>query len=62
MATVLEDCATERQRSVVRFLWTERLNAKNIFKEIFSVYVRKCLSPKGVVADVSLMTKRPKRK
>jgi hypothetical protein len=37
MATVLEECTTEEQRSVV-FLWTKGLTAKDIHKEMFSVY------------------------
>jgi hypothetical protein len=60
MATVLKDCTTEEQRPVVRFLWAKVLNAKDIHKEIFPVYDRKCLSRKAVhnlVANVSLMTK-----
>jgi transposase len=42
MATVLEE------RSVVRFLWAKGLNAKDINKEMFSVYGGKCLSRKAV--------------
>jgi hypothetical protein len=61
MATVLEDCTTEEHWSVVLFfLWAEGLNAKDIHKEMFPVYVGKCLSRKAVhnwVANVSLMTK-----
>jgi hypothetical protein len=34
--------------SVVRFLWTKGLNAKDIYKEMFSVYGGKCLSGKAV--------------
>jgi hypothetical protein len=37
MATVLEECTTEEQRSFVRFLWTKRLNSKDIHKEMFIV-------------------------
>jgi hypothetical protein len=48
MATVLEACITEEQRSVVRFLWAEGLNAKDIHKEMFPVYGGKCLSRKTV--------------
>jgi hypothetical protein len=44
MATLLEVCTTEEQRYVVRFLWAKRRNGKGIHKEIFSVYVGKCLS------------------
>jgi hypothetical protein len=32
MATVLEDCDTEEQRSVVRFLSAKGLNTKDILK------------------------------
>jgi hypothetical protein len=64
IATVLEECTTGEQRSVVRFLWAKGLNAKDIHKEMFPVYVWKCLSRKAVhncVANFSLMTKRLKR-
>jgi hypothetical protein len=64
MATVL-GCTTEEQRSVVRFLWAEGLNAKDIYKEMFPVYGVKRLSRKAVhnwVTNVSLMTKRLKRR
>jgi hypothetical protein len=30
-----EDCTTQDQRSVVRFLWARGLNAKDIHKECF---------------------------
>jgi hypothetical protein len=48
MATVHEECINEEQRSVVRFLWAKRLNAKDIYEEMFSVYGGKCLSRKVV--------------
>jgi hypothetical protein len=32
MATVLEECTTEEQRSVVLFLWAKGLKAKDIHK------------------------------
>jgi hypothetical protein len=38
MATVLEECTTEEQRSVVLLLWAKGLDAKDINKEIFPVY------------------------
>jgi hypothetical protein len=41
-------CVTEEQRSVVRFLWAERLNAKDTHKEMFPIYGVKCLSRKAV--------------
>jgi hypothetical protein len=66
MATVLEKRITEEQRSVVLFvLWAKGFSAKDINKEIFPVYGRKCLSRKAVhswVADVSLMTNKLKRR
>jgi hypothetical protein len=37
MTTVLEECTTEEQRSFVRFLWTKKLDAKDIHKEMFPV-------------------------
>jgi hypothetical protein len=48
MATVLGDCNTEEQLSVVRFLWSKGLNTKDIHKEMFPVYGGKCLSRKAV--------------
>jgi hypothetical protein len=47
VATVLEECITKGQPSVVCFLWT-RLNAKDIHKEMFLVYGGKCASCKEV--------------
>jgi hypothetical protein len=66
--TVLEVYTTEEQRSVVRFLWTKGLNAKEIHNEMFPFYCEKCLSRKEVrnwvenVANISLMTKKLKRR
>jgi hypothetical protein len=38
MATILKDCTTEEQRSVIRLLlWAKGLNAKDIHKEMFLV-------------------------
>jgi hypothetical protein len=62
---LLQGYTTEEQLSVLRFLWTKELNAKDIHKEMFLVYVGKCWSRKAAnswVADVSLKTKRLKRK
>jgi hypothetical protein len=42
MATVHEECITEEQRSAVRFLWANELNAKDIHKEMFPTYGGKC--------------------
>jgi hypothetical protein len=38
MATELQRCITEEQRSVVRFLWEKWLDVKDIHKEMFPVY------------------------
>jgi hypothetical protein len=65
MSTVLEEYIREEQRSLVPFLWEEGLNTKDIHKAMFPVYDGKCLSHKAVqnrVADISLMTKRLKRR
>jgi hypothetical protein len=48
MATVLEECITEEQRSVVLYFVGKRLNAKDIHKEMFPVYGGKFLSRKAV--------------
>jgi hypothetical protein len=49
MATVLEECITKKQRSIVRFfVWAKGLDAKAIHKEMFPVYGGKCLSRKAV--------------
>jgi hypothetical protein len=48
MTTVIEVCTTEEQRSVVCFLWTKGLNAKDSHKEMFPVYDEKRLSRKAV--------------
>jgi hypothetical protein len=44
MVTVLDECNTEEQCSVVHSLWEEGLNTKNIHEEMFPVYGSKCLS------------------
>jgi hypothetical protein len=40
MATVPEEYPTEEQRSIVRFLWTEGHNAKDILKKCFLFTMR----------------------
>jgi hypothetical protein len=45
---MLEGYPTEEQRFVVRFLWTEKLSAKDIHKEMFPFYGGKCLLRKAV--------------
>jgi hypothetical protein len=65
LPTVLEACTTEEQSSVMRFLCAKELNAKDIHKEIFTVYSGKYLSRNAVhswMTNVSLMTKRFKRR
>jgi hypothetical protein len=60
LATVLEECTTKQQRSVVRFLWAKILNSQDIHKEIFSLYGGMCLLCKAVhnlEANVSLMNR-----
>jgi hypothetical protein len=47
MATVLEDCIAEKQRSVVRFFTGKRTLRKEITKEMFPVFGGKCLSRKA---------------
>jgi hypothetical protein len=37
MVTVLEDCTTEEQCSVVYFLWAKELNANDIHRELFTL-------------------------
>jgi hypothetical protein len=44
----VEGYTTEEQLSVMRFLWVKVLSAKDIHKEIFLVYIGKCLSRKAV--------------
>jgi hypothetical protein len=41
-------CNTKEQHSVVHFLWSKGLNAKDIHKEVFPVYSGKCLLHKAV--------------
>jgi hypothetical protein len=48
MATVLEECIAEEQRSVVSFFWKKGLNAKDTHKDMFPVYGGKSLSFKVV--------------
>jgi hypothetical protein len=43
MATMLDECTSQEQRSVVHLLWEKGLNAKDIHKEMFPVYSGKCL-------------------
>jgi hypothetical protein len=52
MATMLVECITEEQRSVVHFLWPMGLNAKDIHKEMFPVYGGKLLLCKVVYNHV----------
>jgi transposase len=56
--TVLEECTTKEQDSVVRLLWAKGLNAKDIHKEIFSVFGGKCLSLKTIHIWVEKFSQR----
>jgi hypothetical protein len=47
MVTMLEVYNTEEQRSIVRFLWAKRVDAKDMRKEIFPVYCGMCLLHKA---------------
>jgi hypothetical protein len=38
MVNVLKECTTKKQRSVVPFMWAKGLNAKDINKEMLTVY------------------------
>ncbi|GBN31124.1 hypothetical protein AVEN_161369-1, partial [Araneus ventricosus] len=46
MATALEECTLEEQRSVARFLQAKGITSTNIQKKIFSAYSENCLSVK----------------
>jgi transposase len=48
MVTVLEECTTPQQGSVVHFLWAKGPNAKDIQKKMFPLYAGKCLLCKAV--------------
>jgi hypothetical protein len=48
MAAPLSECTTLEQRSVVRFLWAEGMESKNIHKEMLPIYGEKCLSCQAV--------------
>jgi hypothetical protein len=48
MTTVLEGCTTKKQSYIARFMRVKVLNAKYIHKEMFPVYVGKCLQRKAV--------------
>jgi hypothetical protein len=53
MATILEDYTTEELRAVVRSLWEKgRLYAKDIHKEMSSVYCEKRLPCTAVLSCV----------
>jgi hypothetical protein len=47
MATTLDKCTSQEQRSVVHFLWAKGLNAKDIHKEMFPIYSGTCLLRKA---------------
>jgi hypothetical protein len=43
MVTVLEECSTEEQSSIVRFSGAKGLDVQHTHKEMFPVYGGKCL-------------------
>jgi hypothetical protein len=51
MATVFECVILKSSGLLCVFLWAKGLNAKNVHKEIFSVYGGKCLSCKAFHVD-----------
>jgi transposase-like protein len=60
MATMREECNTEKDRSVVR-LWAKKkkkLNAKGIHEETVLVYDGKCLSRKTIHTWVEKFSQR----
>jgi hypothetical protein len=58
MTTVLEDCTTEKQLSVVLLFADKRLNMKDIHVEMFPVSGVKCLPRKAVHNRVEKHGKR----
>jgi hypothetical protein len=48
MVTLLEDAVLKSGDLLCRFLWAKGLNAKDIYKEMFNVYVGQCVSRKAV--------------
>ena len=48
MAATLSTCTKLEQRGVVRFLWTKNMEAKDIHKEMLSMYGEHCLSRQAV--------------
>jgi hypothetical protein len=46
--TVLDECTTEEQSSIMRYFCGKRLNAKDSHREMFPVYDGKCLPRKAV--------------
>jgi hypothetical protein len=58
MATVLEGRTIEKQRSVLIFLWTKGLSAKDIHNEMLPAYGGKCLSRKAIRKWVEKRGKR----
>jgi hypothetical protein len=67
MVTVLEECTTEEQRHIVRFLWAKGLSKNDIHKKCFLYKVGSICGVKRFtggsrnVVDVSLMKKFKRR-
>jgi len=49
MAAPLSTCTTIEQRGVVRFLWSKKMEAKDIHKEMLPMYSEHCLSRQAVL-------------
>ena len=49
MAAPLNTCTMIEQRGVVRFLWAKDMAAKDIHKEMLSMYDEHCLSHQTVL-------------
>jgi len=49
MAAPLNTCTTIEQRGIVRFLWEKDMAAKDIQKEMLSMYGEHCLSRQAVL-------------
>jgi len=49
MAAPLNTRTTIEQRSAVRFLWAKVMEAKDIYKEMLSMYGEHCLSRQAIL-------------
>jgi hypothetical protein len=58
MTTMFEECTIKEQHSLVRFMWANGLNAKDIHKEMFPIYSEKYLSHKVVNNWIDIFSER----